>query len=139
MADAEAQFRETERTLDAAVQAARPFLENLGLSIQDRSVRSYHYKADRLAWFQIFERKWDVGLETVLVQIFVTHMEPVKTGAADHVAIASRVQRFRQGKESALDKRSERSVPIKELLAVGIGPTVAQELERGAAIAGQAL
>jgi hypothetical protein len=136
---AEAQFREKERALDAALQSSRPVLAELKLSLEDRSVRSYHYKADRLSWNQSLERKWDADLETVHVRVWLTYMEPVVAGDADRVSVLTRVERYRQGGESVLDERSERAIPFRERLDSGIGPTVARELERAVALAGQKL
>jgi hypothetical protein len=139
MSAVETQFRKSERDLDAAIRAAAPLLERLGLSIEDRSVRSYHYKADHLAWLQVVQRRWELDLETILVQVFLTHMEPTSAGERVDVGLATRVQRFRPGQESSLDKRSQTSVPLSELLRVGIGPTIAEKLREAAASAGQAL
>lgn len=135
----ESQFRGVESELDAAIQSARPLLESLGVSIEDRSVRSYHYKADHLAWFQVLERRWELDRDTVLVQIFLTHMEPVAAGDPAQVKLATRVQRFRPGQESSIDKRAETTFRLADLLAAGLGPVIAAKLRDAAANAGQAL
>jgi len=139
MQPCEAKFREVEKQLDTSVECAIPALEASGITCQDNSSRSYHYKVGYLMWEQIFTREWDADLQTALVQVRLLYPEPVHPSDPVLINVWVSAEKYRPGQESTLKERTESKVQLEALLETGLEAVVIQQFKIGAKIVGQAL
>lgn len=139
MASTETKFREVEKQLDAAVQVAIPVLRDFDISVQDTSVRSYQYKEAYLSWSYLFERVWELELETARVQIRLSFPEPIEVASPAQIGVWQRSEKFRPGQESSQSEKSETTISLSALLTEGIDALVVKRLKAGAQTFGQAL
>ena len=139
MASTEIKFREVETQLDAALQAATHVLRNFDVSVQDISVRSYTYKEAYLSWSYLFERVWELELETARAQIRLSFSEPIEVASPAQISVWQRSEKFRSGQESSQSEKSEATMSLSALLNEGIDALVVKRIRAGAQTLGQAL
>ena len=114
-------FRRIERTLDHLVEVATPKLNELGVAATDESARNYHYKNQFLLWSYRFENRRSFrGPEIALVTSRVTFYEPLEADVSQEVEIWSRSEIFQVGQLSRWEHTEQHSIPIAELVRIGI-------------------
>lgn len=128
---AEKQFREVERALDELLRKAEGQLRSLGISIEDHSARTYHYKNDHLVWCFSFRKEWLVDIEKARVMTRLSYSEPVSPSDAPEIKVSWRAEAFRQGQESRIDKRNEKSYPLHQVQQEGISHLVTTATAEG--------
>jgi hypothetical protein len=127
----EAAFREAERRLDALLTAAREALERDGVTIEDQSARSYHYKNQYLTWAVRLELTWQVSPERARVTVYIEHSELAHGRGAPELRVSRRAEVFQVGKTSRIDVRAERRVPLAVAEREGLGAVVRREIDAG--------
>jgi hypothetical protein len=59
------------------------------ISIEDASLRNYHYKLDHLLWEQSLKREWELDLQTALVQVRISYFEPAAINDEPEILVST--------------------------------------------------
>lgn len=136
---AEKQFREVEKTLDELLRKVEDQLRSSGLTIEDHSARTYHYKNDHLFWCYSFQKEWLVDVERACVTSRLSYGEPVGPNDAPEIKVSWRAEIFRQGQESRIDKRNEKNYSLQQVQQEGMSHLVMTAIEEGSSCLPNAL
>ena len=135
----EAEFRRVEEVLDDLVVAAKEPLRSADVQLEDRSVRTYHYKNERLFWEHCFIKEWRVEAERARVTVRLTFGEPIRSEATPELELSWRAELFQQGHESRIDKRGKLKLPLTHIEQQGIASFVTGAIHEGSGHLPQAL
>jgi hypothetical protein len=128
----EAEFRLVERVLDDLVAAAQEQLRASAIQLEDRSVRTYHYKNEYLFWDHCFLAEWRVEAERARVTVRLTYGEPVRLDATPpELELSWRAELFQQGHESRIDRRGGRKLTLAQVQEQGIESLVGGAIREG--------
>ena len=127
--ESEARFRDAERQLDDALRRDREAIVSGGIEVFDDSRRLCHYKNESLSWSLRFEARRSRGsaVEKVWGLLSVSERDPTV------VTLFRRAEVFEIGQSPRWQKTDERTVSLQALLWIGLGTTIAQEVEEGRA------
>ena len=139
MQPGEAKFREIEKLLDEAMSRATSQLESFQIDAEDKSIRTYHYKASYLSWEKLFSREWDHDIQTALVQVRLLYSEPINPDDLPQIYICRNVDKYRQGQVSSFKENKESNIPLNSLLEAGIDAVVLDQFKIGAGLVNHVL
>jgi len=125
------EFRRSEEQLDQLLAEAAAALTEASIHWADNSVRSYAQKESYLSWRYTFEREWQKDLLVHQVRVWLTCSQPAQVGDDPFVSIVRRVEVFRAGQPSSIDRRFETRRPLPALLKTGLSALVINEIQLG--------
>ena len=134
MNEAELLFRAAERKLDELLRRDEAALAARGVTITDRSGRSYHYKNEHLFWSYQFETRRARGSEIEKVWVVVS----LREDEPDSLIVWWRAEIFQIGKQSRWSITAEDVLPLEQAERHGLPSIVLGAIQEGEAAAAAA-
>lgn len=126
-------FRRVETLLDGLLGQAAEQLRSVGLQIEDRSARTYHYKNGHLLWSHSFLKEWLVDIEKARVTACLDYSEPVQPQDPPRIRLTWQAELFRQGQVSSIDKRGEELLTLDDLQRDNIAVVISDAIAKAVA------